>query len=60
MGGCCIIPIVFAGLTNGMLYLVQRYTRQNTYSGIVRKMFGRGMEVFVDIVQVGNRPIGEV
>lgn len=43
-----------------MLYLVQRYTRQNTYSGIVRKMFGRGMEVFVDIVQVGNRPIGEV
>lgn len=43
---------MFAGLTNGMLYLVQRYTRQTTYSGIVRDMYGKGMEIFVDIVQV--------
>lgn len=48
----CIIDLVFAGLTNGMLYLVQRYTRQTTYSGIVRDMYGKGMEIFVDIVQV--------
>lgn len=47
------IFVVFAGFTNGMLYLVQHYTQQDTYSGVVRKMFGRGAERFVDIVQVG-------
>ena len=47
-----LIFIVFAGFTNGMLYLVQHYTQQKTYSGVVRKMFGRGAERFVDIVQV--------
>lgn len=35
-----------------MLYTVQRYTRQETYSGIVKKLYGRKMEIFVDIVQV--------
>ena len=35
-----------------MLYTVQRYTRQDTYSGIVKKLYGRKMEIFVDIVQV--------
>lgn len=44
--------LVFAGLANGMLYTVQRYTRQDTYSGVVKKMYGRKMEIFVDIVQV--------
>ena len=42
----------FAGTTNGMLYLVQHYTRQNTYSGVVKVMFGRKMEWFVDLVQL--------
>ena len=35
-----------------MLYLVQRYTKQTTYSGVVRDMYGKVMEIFVDIVQV--------
>ena len=44
--------LVFAGLTNEMLYLIQRYTRQNTYSGCVRKMLGRKAEWFTDLIQV--------
>lgn len=32
--------------------MVQRYTRQDTYSGVVGKMYGKKMEIFVDIVQV--------
>ena len=47
-----LMYLVFAGISNGMLYTVQRYTRQNTYSGVVKKLYGRAMEIFVDIVQV--------
>ena len=49
--------LVFAGLTNYMLYLVQRYTRQTTYSGCVRKMLGKKAEWFTDLIQVVNRKI---
>lgn len=44
--------LVFAGLTNYMLYLVQRYTRQTTYSGCVRKMLGKKAEWCTDLIQV--------
>ena len=53
-------PVVFAGLTDEMLYLIQRYTRQNTYSGCVRKMLGRKAEWFTDLIQVGLPRYSEV
>ena len=35
-----------------MLQRVFEYTQETTYSGIARSIYGKGFEVFVDVIQV--------
>lgn len=35
-----------------MLQKCFNYTKENTYSGIAKAMYGNGFEVFVDVIQV--------
>lgn len=48
----CLLIIVFAGCANMMLQKCFNYTKENTYSGIAKALYGNGFEVFVDVIQV--------
>ena len=44
---------MFAGFANMMLQKVFDYSKESTYSGIAKHMYGNWFEVFVDVIQVG-------
>ena len=43
--------LVFAGFSNMMLQKVFDYTKENTYSGIGRAIYGKWFEAFVEVIQ---------